>query len=221
MKQVGKVALVTLGFGVLIAVLGFTTNAPVGAQGPPGGLDVTVVNTPLPVTGSLSISGTPTVNAQQSGTWNVGINGTPTVAMPTHLGAQPSDLVTLECVGGAGGDQCAEIRRIFPDGTEGVSAFTIPNGKSLIITDIQWCSVLTSGVATGTQVAMSLTRTSARRAELYASSAIVAHDIAGESFACANEHLTAGLRMSVVPGATPPCTGCGLTVTLLGYLATQ
>lgn len=210
MKQVGKVSLVTLGFGVLIAVLGSISSGSVGAQGgPPGGLDVTVVNTPLPV------------SAQQSGAWNVGINGTPTVAMPTHLGAQPSDLVTLECIGGAGGDQCAEIRRIFPDGTEGVSAFTIPNGQSLIITDIQWCSVLTTGVATGTQVAMSLTRTSARRAELYASSAIVAHDIAGESFACANEHLTAGLRMSVVPGAIPPCTGCGLTLTLLGYLATQ
>lgn len=126
MKQVGKVALVTLGFVVLIAVLGSITSGPVGAQGggPPGGLDVTVVNTPL------------SVNAQQSGTWNVGINGTPTVAMPTHLGARPSDLVTLECIGGAGGDQCAEIRRIFPDGTEGVSAFTIPNGESLIITDI-------------------------------------------------------------------------------------
>ncbi len=129
MKQVDKVAVVTLGLGVLIAVL--SSSAPVGAQGPPRGLDVTVVNTPLPVTGS--------------------------VAMPTHLGAQPSDLVTLECVATAG-NQCGEMRRIFPDGTEGVSAFTIPNGKSLIITDIQWCSVLTTGVATGTQVAMSLTR---------------------------------------------------------------
>jgi hypothetical protein len=47
------------GLGILTMVLSLVTNRRVGAQGPPNGLTVTVTNTPLPVTGTLSISGGP------------------------------------------------------------------------------------------------------------------------------------------------------------------
>ena len=66
MKQFGKLLLVTLGFGILTAVLSFVTSGPVGAQFPvlPDSVNVKVVNTPLPVslqgtgniTGSVSIT---------------------------------------------------------------------------------------------------------------------------------------------------------------------
>ena len=67
---------------MLLATLSMPPSQAIGAE---GSAPVTVVNTPLPVTGNTTVSGTvdigntPTVNAQQSGRWNVGILGTPTV----------------------------------------------------------------------------------------------------------------------------------------------
>jgi len=45
------------------------------------GAPVTVMNTPLPVTGSVNAAVTGTVASQQSGNWNVGITGTPNVSI--------------------------------------------------------------------------------------------------------------------------------------------
>ena len=45
---------------------------------------VNVTNTtanPVPVSGGVSVTNTPTVDARQSGTWNVGISGTPSVKL--------------------------------------------------------------------------------------------------------------------------------------------
>jgi hypothetical protein len=66
----------------LVSVLALTfvivnVNAPQGHGA--GSAPVTVVNTPLPVTGTTTVSGT--VNATQSGAWNVGITGTPMVSV--------------------------------------------------------------------------------------------------------------------------------------------
>jgi hypothetical protein len=64
MKQLGKIILLTLGFGVFAAALGQFNTGPkqVAAQssGPPAGLNVNVVNTPLPVSGNVNaaVSGT-------------------------------------------------------------------------------------------------------------------------------------------------------------------
>src|SRR5713101_6940805 len=79
MKKLWSVLGLTLGFGILALVLGVWSGRSAAAQnspapGPPGGLAVNVVNTPLAVTGSLGVSGT--VQAQQSGIWNVGIDNT-------------------------------------------------------------------------------------------------------------------------------------------------
>jgi hypothetical protein len=78
MKQLGKLMLVCAGFGFLAAVLSLAPTRPAEAG---GSAPVTVLNTPLPVQG--------TVNAAQSGTWNVGLTGTPSV----NIGNTPSNPV--------------------------------------------------------------------------------------------------------------------------------
>ena len=64
MKKLCNLMVLALGFGVLAAVLGVSTSGPVGAQspGPPGGLGVNVLNTPLPVSGTVGISGNTATN---------------------------------------------------------------------------------------------------------------------------------------------------------------
>src|SRR5206468_2148510 len=75
MRQFAKVLLLILGFGVLAAVSGIVFGGRVGAQSPPVSFDVRVLNTPLPVAGTVGISGTLPV------TGTVAISGTPTVAI--------------------------------------------------------------------------------------------------------------------------------------------
>jgi hypothetical protein len=57
MKTLGKILVLALGFGALAVVLTLVTNRRASAQGPPNGLNVNVVNTPLEVTGNISLSG--------------------------------------------------------------------------------------------------------------------------------------------------------------------
>jgi hypothetical protein len=73
MKQFSKIIMiVALGLGILGVVL---STMPSNHAAAAGAAPVNVVNTPLPVSGSVS--------AAQSGSWNVGITGMPTV----NLGA--------------------------------------------------------------------------------------------------------------------------------------
>jgi hypothetical protein len=71
--------LITAAVLSVLAVVGTIMNShQAEAQGPPGGMSVNIVNpSPVPVTGSTTVSGT--VAATQSGSWNVGITGTPKV----------------------------------------------------------------------------------------------------------------------------------------------
>jgi hypothetical protein len=76
MKTLRSVLFAAVGFVILICALVLGGLQPQEVQS--GDYkDVMVVNTPLPVTGT--ITGSPTVNAQQSGAWDVGITGTPNV----------------------------------------------------------------------------------------------------------------------------------------------
>ena len=80
MLKLNKSLVVLLAFAALVVMAGSaallvpTTGY---SQGPPT-VKVNVENTPLPVQGSIGVSGP--VAATQSGAWNVGINGTPAVA---------------------------------------------------------------------------------------------------------------------------------------------
>ena len=67
---------------LLIAVALVPTTASAQKAAP-----VVVTNTtasPVPVTGGVAVTNTPTVDAKQSGAWNVGITGTPTVKLGPH-----------------------------------------------------------------------------------------------------------------------------------------
>src|SRR5215831_2086602 len=65
-------------------------------QGPPGGMGVTILNTPVPVTGSATVSGT--VAATQSGPWTVQVVNPPnapastTVTNPATAPVQTTDV---------------------------------------------------------------------------------------------------------------------------------
>lgn len=100
MKKFPKIMLITLGFGLVTALIGFLTSRPATAQQPEGDehsgmihphvVPVNVTNTPLPVTGTVNATVTGTVNASQSGSWNVGVNNLPAVQNVSFNGtAQP------------------------------------------------------------------------------------------------------------------------------------
>ena len=105
MSSLNKPSAAPLAYGALVvmaasaALLGPT--AAYGA-GPPS-VNVVVENTPLPVQGSIGVSGQ--IGATQSGTWNVGINGTPgvtsadqTVVMGSFAGDVPGGNQFTEAV---------------------------------------------------------------------------------------------------------------------------
>jgi hypothetical protein len=90
MKKLGKILLISLGFGLVVIALGFFTNPPAPAQ---NAVPVRVLNTPLPVQGTVNanitnasipvianIIGTPNVNVTNT----VPVSGTVAVStLPT------------------------------------------------------------------------------------------------------------------------------------------
>jgi hypothetical protein len=93
-KKLLKILVIALGFGLLSAAV---SSIPTRSAAASGSAPVTVVNTPLPVNG--------TVQAQQGGPWNVGISGTPIVNVaslpPVSLGGNVNAAVSNP-VGNAG-----------------------------------------------------------------------------------------------------------------------
>ena len=77
---------------VVLLLIGINALKPqqVGAQGPPQGLGVQVLNTPLAVTGSTTVSGS--VDASQSGDWKVSV-----AQHVFYQSAQPTCDVTNRC----------------------------------------------------------------------------------------------------------------------------
>jgi hypothetical protein len=88
MKHFGKLMLLTLGLGLFAVVLSSLPSHPTAAAAGPA---VTVLNTPLPVQGTVAAqqSGVWNVNAAQSGAWSVGINNTPGVNANITNGSIP------------------------------------------------------------------------------------------------------------------------------------
>lgn len=74
-------------FGLGLFLLGLMVVSPTSHSS--GSAPVTVINTPLPVQGTVNLGNSPMVNAAQSGAWNVGISGTPTVAIGSFSGNVP------------------------------------------------------------------------------------------------------------------------------------
>src|SRR5262245_25113380 len=117
-------------------------------QGPPDGLGVRILNTPLPVTGAIGITGNVnavqsgpwSVNAVQSGTWNVNatINNTQTNPVRTINQSQiAANQVELSCFTHRGGSPSDICIKIDPRGFN-VGAFTVPAGQVLIVTQLDF-----------------------------------------------------------------------------------
>jgi hypothetical protein len=59
----------------------------------------------------------------------------------THVGAQVDDLVTLQVISGARngcGAAKFDVVRVLPDGTSSADPFRVPEGRALIITEMDW-----------------------------------------------------------------------------------
>lgn len=84
MKEFGKILGLTLGFGILAALLASIPSRPVAQAA--GSAPVIVTNTPAQA-----------VPVSQTGTWNVGITGTPTVGWRTGVRSESTTLRQLPC----------------------------------------------------------------------------------------------------------------------------
>ena len=59
----------------------------------------------------------------------------------THVGAQVDDLVTLQVISGARngcGPAKFDVFRVLPDGTSPADPFRVPEGRALVITELDW-----------------------------------------------------------------------------------
>jgi hypothetical protein len=130
----------------LVALFGLVLGVQICAQaadpGPPGGLNVNVVNTPLPVqgtvSGTVSISGTPSVNV--ANTPNVNVANTPNVNVTNTV-------TTIDAANPASQPfQRAEVVSWNnPNLIGGDATFTVPAGKRLVIEVVSYSLFLPTG----------------------------------------------------------------------------
>lgn len=116
-----------------------------GHSAPPADKDVRVINTPTEavptiaqgttnIAGGVSITNTPTVNAQQSGAWNVGLTGSPTVQVGNPL-SNPVLIRDVDRATAQPFEQQVDVT--IPDGNGGENGFfSVPFGKLLVIEQV-------------------------------------------------------------------------------------
>lgn len=188
MKIFTTPVLSVLGLAPLLAVLG-------GPGVPNQFRQVEVTNVPLPVDvntlPAVSIQGTPSVSI--SGTPTVGLAPGGVVGMPSHVGVNPQSLVTLTtCASG--------LCQVLPNGNVQPSAYTIPSGKWLVITDLSAMAFIQNHNTTATfNVFAGPNR--------YYFSSVRSNE---DGMAILSDHITSGLVLQVVP-----------TVSVETYLAPQ
>jgi len=132
------------GFAILIGALALTSSAQVKtatttSPTAPLSAPVTVVNTtanPVPVAGVVSVSGTSTVNAQQSGSWNVGISGN-----------SATNPLQVHDVDNAPRTAFAQTKKLTFNGPDRqiLGNFDVPAGKRLVIESFSVFGKLPSG----------------------------------------------------------------------------
>jgi hypothetical protein len=97
---------------------------------------VRIVNTPVPVTGSLGITGS--VATTQSGTWNVNAtlnNSLTNPAQTINISQVAANIVELHCFTHRGGSRSDICIRVSPEGRN-AGVFTVPAGQLLVITQL-------------------------------------------------------------------------------------
>src|SRR5438128_3442265 len=134
----------------------------------------------------------------------------------THLGQEPSSLVTLRCQGSPVIARELFCTRSHSDGTTPEN-FTVPVGSVLVVTDVSWRIDGGRGYAGNSTIfTIELRQHLSNQRSLLVISYQVA-DVDGVAFK--DEHLTAGFVVS--PGATMMAQGSNLLVMLYGYLVSS
>lgn len=167
-------------------------------------LEVSITNSTLPVTGSVGISGTPTV--QLGGP--VSIANTPATPVPVSV-QQSAKFITLFSVAGGGYSQ------VLPDGN--FTTFTMQPGQQFVVTDMNWlvqCLAPFCTLSAGDAVVVQF-------GPFYSSEATY-RNRGGNLFAGRSDHLTSGIVLTQLPPATilgiPSATESPLSFVLHGYL---
>jgi hypothetical protein len=127
-----------------------------------------------------------------------------TVNMPTHLGQNPSSLITLECI-------VVTCTQQFADGSTTGSVYTIPAGDELVVTDIDW-RVSDPSKNAGDSVTFHLYAGGHPIYDTVGTNLLPDHSAAGA------DHLTSGIVLSVTPSTDSPPTNGTVEVFLRGYL---
>jgi len=93
----------------------------------------------LQVGGTVSIAGSPTVGASQSGAWNVGLTGTPSVQL-SGTPAVKLDPSQNEVTVGDPERRAIEIEKnvLFSGQSGNTLLFTVPSGERLVVTEVSW-----------------------------------------------------------------------------------
>ena len=131
----------------------------------------------------------------------------------THVGQDPTSLVTLRCQGSPVIARELFCWRSHSDGTISQN-FTVPVGSVLVVTDVSWRIDGGRGYAGNSTIfTIELRQQLSNHRSLVFISYQVA-DVDGVAFK--DEHLTAGFVVS--PGATMMARGSNLLVMLYGYL---
>jgi hypothetical protein len=129
-----------------LAVIGSLMNSQQSTVRAAGGPTVTIdqAQLPLPVQGSLGISGT--VAATQSGIWNVGITGTPNVHVTNPVAAPALTLDISKSASGHVQLTCDNLPTGSTCGGNMLSPYVVPAGQNLVVTSVD---IITQGVSSG------------------------------------------------------------------------
>jgi hypothetical protein len=135
------------------------------------------------------------------------------VTASTHLNTPANKVVMLQCLlpsNGSSGN-CDTYQRVSPSGAQGPSAFTIPNGDYLVVTDIEWQQC--AGTPGATAFFDLSTAASGSLVDLYRGTGTFHSDgCAGQ-----NDHLTSGIVLSTLPEAGVGSSS-STSIKLRGYL---
>jgi hypothetical protein len=122
----------------------------------------------------------------------------------THLGQSPQDHVLLKAMA-PGFEGCDSflgqtgLLRIFPDGFEETSAFEVPTGKMLVVTDVDWQVSKDPTAFLTTRIL--IVRLGLETVDFYRTSTTVTPDIVTGGLAGGNDRSVSGVVFG--PGTSP------------------
>ena len=142
--------LIAGGAVLLLAAIGTMMNRQ--AMQAAGGPSVTIESPiPLPVTGTVAVTGSTTVSgtvaATQSGTWNVGLTGTPNVHVTNPITAPVPVLDISKSASQIVNLQCPRTTVLVCNAQGSTATYVVPPGQNLVVTSVDLETTLGGGIA--------------------------------------------------------------------------